>query len=232
MSISVCIATYNGEKYIKAQLESILMQLGEEDEVVISDDASTDNTIAIIRSIEDPRIRLFTGHRFGSHVYNFEHALKQAKGEYLFLSDQDDIWLPNKVSHTIPLLQTYDLVLSDAVMVDAHGAQIHDSFFRFNHSRKGILKNFYKNSYLGCCMAFRRSVLLKALPFPPDINMHDWWIGMIAEIHFNVHFSDEKLILYRRHQDAVTPLDRRSTNPLLTKIGFRINLLKGLIARW
>jgi len=231
MSISVCIATYNGEKYIQEQIESILAQLGEEDEVVISDDASSDNTVAIIRSIDDSRIRLFTDKHFGSHVYNFEHALKQAQGDYIFLSDQDDIWLPYKIAHTIPLLQENDLVLSDAIMVDESGKEIHDSFFRFNHSGPGIFKNFHKNSYLGCCMAFRRPVLEKALPFPPNINMHDWWIGMIAELQFKICFTDEKLILYRRHQDAVTPVDRKSTNPFLTKIGFRINLFKGLIVR-
>lgn len=95
--ISVCIATYNGGKYIKEQLDSILFQLGKDDEVIISDDSSTDDTLSILESYHDERIVILTNQKFHSPVYNFENALKSAKGDFIFLSDQDDIWEPTKV---------------------------------------------------------------------------------------------------------------------------------------
>lgn len=102
--ISVCIATHNGAHYIKEQIESILCQLGTNDEIIISDDGSTDNTIDILLAFNDKRIIIYhykqpvkSKH---SHIYvckNFENALKHAKGDYIFLADQDDWWMPNKV---------------------------------------------------------------------------------------------------------------------------------------
>ncbi len=228
MSISVCIATYNGETYIQAQVESILAQLDQEDEIILSDDSSTDKTIAIMEALNDKRIKLFKAQTFSSHVYNFEHALSHAKGEYIFLADQDDIWLPHKKEVMLRHLKEYDLVLSDALMVDENLSPIHSSFFAFNHSKKGFAKNLYKNSYLGCCMAFNRKILDKSLPFPRDINMHDWWIGLIAECYGSIYFSEECLIHYRRHSQALTPTDRRSKNSFIQKIGFRFFMLKGL----
>lgn len=231
MSISVCIATYNGEKYIKQQLTSILMQLEITDEVIISDDSSTDRTIDIIESLNDKRITIFKHQLFKSHVYNFEHALKKAKGDYIFLADQDDIWLPGKVTKMVSLLQENDLVLSDAIVVDENKEILFESFFTFNHSKKGILKNLYKNSYLGCCMAFNRKILNISLPFPKNINMHDWWIGLMAEIHGSVCFTDDKLIKYRRHDNTLTPVDRRSKNSFFKKVGFRLAMIQGLFLK-
>lgn len=231
MSISVCIATYNGEKYIQEQLESILIQLHEEDEIILSDDSSTDQTVAIVKALKDIRIKIFEHQTFASHVYNFEHALKQAKGEYLFLSDQDDIWLSHKRETMLKHLKNHDLVISDATVVDEDKNLLHDSFFAFNHSKKGLLKNIYKNSYLGCCMAFNTEILHKALPFPKNINMHDWWIGLIAERYASIYFCEESLLLYRRHHQALTPISRKSKNSFFSKIGFRIAILQGLFLR-
>ena len=94
--ISVCIATYNGEKYLREQLDSILPQLAESDEVIVSDDGSTDGTIDLITSLNDPRIKIVSNSGRKGYVGNFENALKHTTGDYIFLSDQDDIWYPNK----------------------------------------------------------------------------------------------------------------------------------------
>ena len=104
--ISVCIATYNGARYIAEQLASILKQLSAEDEVVVSDDGSTDGTIDIVRSLNDRRIRIVDGPRRHSPTLNFEWALRNAKGEYIFLADQDDVWLEDKVTKCVEELQT------------------------------------------------------------------------------------------------------------------------------
>lgn len=171
--ISVCIATYNGEKYIKEQLKSVLLQLSVNDEVVVSDDGSNDNTVELIQSFSDSRIKLLLKNRFSSPVRNFENALKHAKGDYIFLCDQDDIWFPGKVKTMLSYLKQYDLVVSDCKVVDADLNVISESFFSGRLSGKGFWKNLIKNTYLGCCMAFRNEVLHYVLPFPDKIAMHD-----------------------------------------------------------
>lgn len=105
--ISVCMATYNGGRFIKEQIDSILPQLSQYDELIVSDDGSTDRTLEIIASYKDERIKVFHHQKTGNKYYptlkvcystnNFENALKQAKGDYIFLCDQDDIWEKNKV---------------------------------------------------------------------------------------------------------------------------------------
>lgn len=98
--ISVCVATYNGEKYLQEQLDSILIQLAPDDELIISDDFSTDKTRSILDSYRaDPRIKLLEGPQKGI-IKNFEHAINQASGDLIFLADQDDVWLPDKVADT------------------------------------------------------------------------------------------------------------------------------------
>lgn len=203
--ISVCMATYNGERYIKRQLTSILSQLNDKDEVIISDDGSTDNTIGIIRAMNDKRLLLsLNGGRSGP-VGNFEQTLMRATGDFIFLADQDDVWLPDKVSSVLPLLKEYDLVLTDCAIVDKHDKLLKASFFEFRKSRSGFWRNIYKNSYMGCCMAFRKEILSYVLPFPTYIHMHDWWIGLLVEVKGSVFFYNRPLINYVRHDDNVSP---------------------------
>jgi len=156
--ISVCMATYNGERYVAVQLTSILNQLSDGDELIISDDSSIDNTTTIIKSFNDNRIKLYENQQFKSPIFNFENALKHANGEYIFLADQDDIWMPRKVEIFKKYLNDYDLVLSDANIIDDSGKEIYESFYRVNASNGGLLKNMVKNSYLGCTMAFNRKI--------------------------------------------------------------------------
>ncbi|MBK2025264.1 glycosyltransferase family 2 protein [Francisella philomiragia] len=228
MTISVCIATYNGEKYIKKQLDSILVQLGSNDEVIISDDGSTDNTLQIVKSINNPMVKIFNGPRKG-YVKNFEFALSKASGEYIFLCDQDDIWKKNKIQTTLPYFNDYDLIVSDANIIDSNSHVINNSFYKVNGSRKGLLKNIVKNSYLGCTMAFNRKVLNMSIPFPKDIPTHDWWIGMLAEINGKTIFINDKLVSYRRHDNNTSHAGGKSTYSLIRKIIFRIAMIKNLI---
>jgi len=229
--ISVCIATYNGEKYIRQQLGSILGQIGESDEIIVSDDSSSDRTVEIIKTFDDKRIILLENNRFHSPAYNFEHGLKKATGDIIFLSDQDDIWLENKVEIMLGLLQQYDLVVSDCIIINENEDILQESFFRIRGSKKGFLNNLIKNSYMGCCMAFNRRILDIALPFPDNIAMHDMWIGMIGELYGNTYFCDQKLIKYRRHENCASPTCGPSPYNIKDKISFRLNLLLTIIAR-
>ncbi|MFA4957722.1 MAG: glycosyltransferase [Candidatus Methanoperedens sp.] len=229
--ISVCMATYNGEKYIRKQLGSIVGQIGESDEIIISDDSSSDRTVEIIKTFEDKRIRLLENNRFHSSAYNFENALKNAAGDIIFLSDQDDIWLENKVKIMIGLLQQYELVVSDCIIINENEDILQESFFKIRGSKKGLLNNLIKNSYMGCCMAFNRRILDIALPFPDNLPMHDMWIGMIGELYGKTYFCDQKLIKYRRHENSASPTCGPSPYTLIDKISFRLNLLLRIIAR-
>lgn len=216
------MATYNGEKYIKEQLESILCQLGDNDEVIISDDKSTDNTKLIIESFNDRRVRFFNNTAKKGVIENFENALLKSTGDYIFLSDQDDVWNEGKVTKTLEALKTYDLVLSDAYIVDSNGRVLHDSFYKINGSKKGFLKNIIKNSYLGCAMAFNRKTLEACLPLPSNIPMHDWWIGLVAETHGRVVHLDEKFINHRRHSNNTSFTGEVSQYSFFKKIYFRL----------
>ena len=230
--ISVCIATYNGEKYIKEQLDSILPQLPNDAEVIISDDSSTDNTLQIIDSFRDNRIHVLPNQKFRSPIFNFENALNHSNGDYIFLSDQDDIWMPERIKRMLPLLTEFDLVVSDCKVVNDKQEVLMESFFERVKARKGFLRNLIGgSSYIGCCMAFKRKVLEKALPFPKNIPMHDFWIAMVAEIFFKIKFIDEPLVLYRRHASNSSFTATESLNPLYKKIMFRLNTLQSLAIR-
>ena len=224
--ISVCIATYNGEKYIKEQLDSILCQLGAEDEIVISDDGSTDKTIEIIKKYTNNRIKLLSGNSFKNPIFNLENALKKAQGDFIFLADQDDVWLENKVQVCLKHLQNADVVVSDSKIADEKLNIMCESFFKKNNSQKGLLNNLRYNSYLGCCMAFKKNILKKALPFPKDIPMHDIWIGFVADLFYKSFFIAQPLILYRRHSKNASPTVEGSPFGWQTKLKFRWNLIK------
>ena len=228
--ISVCMPTYNGEKYIKIQLESILSQLSTEDEVVISDDSSSDDTLQIIQDLNDSRIRILHG-SFHSPIFNLENALKAAKGDYIFLSDQDDEWMPNKVEKMMKYLTKYDCVVSDAVVIDGEDRIINESFFKLRNSKTGKWYNLLRNCYLGCCMGFNRNILEKSLPFPKDIPMHDIWIGAVVEEFGKGYFLPEKLIKYRRHGDNASPTAEKSIYSFCGMFMFRYNIVKNIAKR-
>ncbi|MBI4768082.1 MAG: glycosyltransferase family 2 protein [Deltaproteobacteria bacterium] len=232
MKISVCLASYNGEKFIFEQINSIISQLDEIDELIISDDSSTDMTLSIIKGFNDSRIKLFPGNTFYNPVYNFENALKQSAGEVIVLSDQDDIWLENK----LPVIRQrfnnkppniYTIVL-DGQIIDENGTVIKESIFETLGSGKGIIKNLIKNTYMGCCMIFTRDLLEKVLPFPKGIPMHDSWIGLLSELYGVVEFVPMKTIQYRRHSD------NRSLRgfSFSRQIRWRYALISNLVRRW
>lgn len=230
--ISVCMATFNGAAFVVPQLQSILSQLGDGDEVIISDDGSVDGTLERVAALADPRVRVISGHASLGVVGNFDRALGQARGDYIFLSDQDDVWLPGKVNRCVEMLQTQLMVVTDCAVVDEYLVTIMPSFFRYRRSGSGFWKNLWKNSYLGCCMAFRREVLLDAIPIPRNVAMHDIWLGMIAELKGEVVFLPESLSLYRRHSGNASFTSEKSRYSWLQRLKFRSVLLWLLMQRF
>lgn len=234
MKVSVCIATYNGQKYIKEQLESIVSQLSIDDEIVVSDDGSTDNTLAIINELNDTRIKVV--HNQSEHGYtpNFENALKHSSGDYVVLSDQDDVWMPNKLSVIRNDLEQADFVVSNAKVVDSNLNLISDSFWSLSSPYRSFWGNIFRFSYLGCCMAFRRSVLEVALPFPGRHLMatHDNWLFLVGIACFKVCFESEPLIMYRRHMcNTSNGCLSHSTNSVLFMFKYRVYLIRHILTR-
>ncbi len=231
--VSVAMAVYNGETYLREQLESILEQLGSKDEIVISDDGSADHTIEMIRSYasKDPRIRLVAGPRRGTKQ-NIANALMQTEGAYLFLADQDDVWKPEKVKRVLEVFREKKchMVVHDCVVVNADRSQvIYPSFFEYRGYGAGMWRNVWKNKYIGCCMAIRRELLPYVLPIPDDIQMHDQWIGILNDKHRGgCEFLKQPLLEYRRHDHTVSDFGR-NTIPVMIKN--RIRLMYRMIGR-
>ena len=233
--ISVCIATHNGAHYIKEQIGSILYQLGINDEIIISDDGSTDNTIDILLAFNDKRIKIYfykqpvkSKH---SHTYvcrNFENALKYAKGEYIFLADQDDWWMPDKVEKCVAALTNNILVV--------HQAEVCDRNLNFKgilmYKNNFVFKNYLslrRGKYYGCTLAFRKELLDYVLPFPMKLILHDQWIGCMAELKGDVYYERVPLIKYRLH--GANTSGGPSPNTLFFQIWYRIYMFIHLINR-
>jgi len=227
--ISVVIAVYNGEKYIKDQLNSILGQIDDSTEVIISDNGSIDNTCQIIKEFKDSRIKLYENLENKGSTFNFEYGLKKASGNIIFLSDQDDVWLENKFAICIKWLEEFDVVVTDCKIVNADLDVLHESYFSYSRSGKGIIKNLIKSSYLGCCMAFKRKVLQIATPFPSDIAksyIHDIWIGFVSECFFSSYFINTPLLLFRRHRETLSSAGDKSPFSFRQKFVFRWKIVK------
>lgn len=228
--ISVCMATYNGGKFIREQLESILSQLPTDAEIVVADDGSTDDTLQVVESLKEQRIRVLPAEKHLGVIYNYERALQASKGEFIFLADQDDIWLPGKVEKVLAALNEADLVTHDAWMLRPSDSSWTRSgkLSDIRAYKSGVVINWWKNTFTGCCIALRRSVLGKALPFPKNLPMHDQWLGLVAEKYFKVKSIDEPLVEYRQHSTNATHIGN-SPAGVLQKIKWRVNLLKAII---
>lgn len=227
--ISVVLAAYKGEKYIGAQVESIISQLGENDELIISDDFPSGETRNAVADLieNDRRIVYLSGPGRGV-IANFEFAISKAKGDYIFLSDQDDVWLDGKINAVMKEFSNgADLVLHNAFITDGKLQKTGETAFEINKTEKGFLRNIIKNSYQGCCMAFRSEMKKYILPFPKRIPMHDQWIGLMAEKHGKVSLINEPLILYRRHGGNVTG----NGSDFTAKLKWRTDIILSFIGR-
>lgn len=229
--ISVCMATYNGARFIKEQIDSILPQLGADDELIVSDDGSTDGTLEIIASYDDERIKVLHHQKAESEsVYrnfryvteNFENALQHASGDCIFLSDQDDVWLPNKVARCMELLETYGCVVHNYCKIDIDGKILEAQHFRKSPIHHSILMNILDNHFRGCCMAFKKELLQYALPISQKIIGHDYWLGTLAAYFMSVHYEMQPLVQSRQYAESVSA--KRKTS-IYYKLSFRLELL-------
>ncbi len=227
------MAAYQGELYITAQLRSILTQISDTDEVIVADDGSTDRTRDEVLALNDPRILLLRNARNRGVLRAFEAALSRASGEIIFLSDQDDLWLPSKVKRVLDeFAGDPDLMLiaSDATLIAEDGTEIGNSFYaQRGKFRAGLWPNVLIGKFHGCTMALRSTLLREALPFPYGNEVHhDTWIGCVnALVGGKTKYIAEPLVAYRRHSTNVTGRFKLSN---YVRLRVRLQLLCGLLS--
>ena len=225
------MATYNGERFVMEQITSILSQLQETDELIVVDDASNDHTRERVQSFNDERIRLIAHDRNQGVAHSFQDALEIASNDILFLSDQDDLWYPEKVeliTKEFKRRPSLSLVATDAALIDEDGKLIAGSYYSKDRPfRIGAMNNFLRNRFIGCTLAFRRSLLSEILPFPHRLDvLHDVWIGVRASIcHCEIAFIPRPLILYRRHSHTATGRLKLS---IVRRMRIRLHLMVAL----
>lgn len=204
--ISVVMGTYNGEKYLREQLESIYGQTYKNIEVIVSDDCSTDNTVEILKGFSRDYGLIFTINKKNlGLVKNFEKVLSLAKGDYIALADQDDIWYPGKIEMLLNNIGYYSLIHSGVHVIDGLGRPHGDAFvvseYSRDHTEKVNFSDFLETAWvLGCTSLIERSLLEKCLPFPEGVMFHDWWLTMAAiKLGHGIKYIHEPTIKYRQY---------------------------------
>ena len=199
--ISVALCTYNGEKFLQEQMDSILAQTYKNLEIIVVDDGSTDKTIDTVNAYaeKDKRIKLFQNEANVGFNKNFEKALSLTSGEYIAISDQDDIWLPQKLQLLLNNIKSNWLIFSNSSYLgDLKQGRLLNNF-KLPSNYKGIL---LRNHVTGHTSLIHRDFLNVVLPFPQG-GYYDWWMGFVASYHHKIAFLDEVLTLYRIHAGSV-----------------------------
>lgn len=219
---SVAMAAYNGLPYISQQIESILQAMGPDDELIISDDGSTDGTRQKLTEYEkrDSRITVLDNISHGV-AKNFNHAVMACQGRYIFLSDQDDVWDKEKIRKIVELFEKTgaDVIIHNAEITNADLTVSSNTLFDLYGTSNSPFRNFIKNSFMGCCMAFQESFRSFICPFPEDtqdfIFGHDQWIGVMAGIYGKIIRCPDCLIKHRLHGNNETPSAHRKVHILV-----------------
>lgn len=229
MKISVCLASYNGEKFIREQLKSILACLSDVDEIIISDDGSTDNTVSIINSFKDKRMTLYSNQGEKGIVSNFKNAVSHATGDIIVLSDQDDLWLPNRIESLNDIHKNYGLVMCNGNICDHKLNQENKTIQDIYPPSSSMLHVILKNCFVGCAISFTQPYKKIFLSIPDKAPMHDWAIGLFATQKKDVFFDKVVRFLYRRHNDNNSSTGVRSKRSIFIKISDRTLILKALL---
>lgn len=198
--VSVALCTYNGEKYLKEQLDSIINQTYKSLEIVVLDDCSIDNTPAIISeyAAKDKRIRFFQNEKNLGFNKNFEKALTLTSGEYIAISDQDDIWKPEKLNTLLNNIKDNWLIFSNSSYIGEKNGQLLTNY-RLSGDYKDKLLH---NHVTGHTVLLNRKLLDFAIPFPED-DFYDWWLGLVAAYHHKIAYLDQILTYHRVHSESV-----------------------------
>ncbi|HKU31737.1 glycosyltransferase [Arthrobacter sp. NyZ413] len=217
--VSVCLAAYKGSLYIEEQIDSILRDLGPDDELVVVDDASPDNTAEVVKGITDPRLRFVPAEVNKGYVRTFEHAIGLSRGEFIMLSDQDDVWIPGRVDLMLAALADNKVVAGNFDVLGG-GPRPWIPRLKASDSRKHVANLFavligYR-AYYGCAMGIRRDALKYFVPIPGYVNeSHDLWLAICGNMAGSIRHLDESTVLRRLHDSNQTPAGWRSLSKIV-----------------
>lgn len=221
-TISVALCTHNGARFLREQVRSICLQTLPPTEIVLSDDASTDNSVEVVRAAvrecgaERPdhpvALRVFENRPALRVVKNFEQAINACSGELIALSDQDDVWMPDRLAKMVVRFEQDEgllLLHTDARLVDSqrrdlggtlfHALEVTPSELERVHAGRAFDVLLRRNLVTGATTIFRRRLLADALPLPVEW-VHDEWLGIIASTTGRVDLLEQPLIEYRQHE--------------------------------
>ena len=231
--ISVAMAVYNGAEFLPEQIDSILPQLKENDELVISYDPSRDNTWEMICDYaqRDPRVKVVKNDGAHGVIGNFNNALSHSTGDYVFICDQDDRWAENKRAVMMDAFHRTgaDMIIHDGVHMDIEGKVISENFFKMFRIRPtdSALRIFVRPRYSGCTMAFTQDMMQRYLPIPPKTDGYDTWIAILSKIYGKVAYVDECLLYHRMHDNnATTKVSRPLSVKLKSRAYWAVQLVK------
>jgi glycosyltransferase involved in cell wall biosynthesis len=222
-TIDICLATYNGATWIQEFLDSLDAQTHTEWRLVVSDDASSDDTVALIRAHfagVPQRLTVVHRPRTGQGVVQaFADSISAAQADYVLLADQDDVWVPAKLATMLSLMRSAEqagevpaLVFSDLEVVDGSLATLDPSWWSHTGMKPEWASSFKtmlsQNIVPGCAMMLNRRLLEQAMPMPAEVIMHDWWFLLVALAIGRVEVCSEALVRYRRHPGAHTYWNR------------------------
>lgn len=212
------MATFNGERYVREQLDSILDQLGPDDEVVVIDDASSDSTVRVLHAVDDTRVRVYPRAANGGYVAAFQEAIKRSSGRYVLLSDQDDVWMPERVERMIGALDSSQVVASNMVIL---GTDERASWWMLGSQARQWRRNILRiiagvSGYYGCGMGFRREFATVIVPFPAFLSeSHDLWLALAGNLAHSIALIEEPTVRRRVHGENLTPTRPRSLGKVL-----------------
>lgn len=214
MVISIVICTFNGERYLREQLNSILEQTIQPEEVIICDDISTDSSIDILeefRLISPFKVEIIKNAKNLGSTDNFAQAIERCSGDIIFLADQDDVWFPHKIESMVKVFKKspeVGMVFSDAIVTDEHLNPYPKTlwhYFEFDQHVRNLVQQGQLwtilgwNSYVtGATMAFRSNIRKNLNPFPQGW-VHDEWITFVSDLVSRIEIVPEPLMYYRRH---------------------------------
>lgn len=236
--ISVCMATYNGSRYLRPQIESILKQLTQRDELIVVDDCSRDSTVSILQSYENSGIvRIVLNKKNMGINRSFERAISMAENDIIFMSDQDDIWPDNRVDIMLNVLRQDEVSLvsgnscyidEEEEIIDFHVAPLKEEGSKhplINLSR--ILLG--TGAYFGCAMAFKKTIVDTILPFPGYIESHDLWIATACIIDGSSRHLGDDILFRRVHGDNASIVKRVYIKKLFSRVVFLVSIIHLII---
>lgn len=224
--ISVAMATYNGSKYLSEQIDSILNQSVQFFEIVVCDDCSTDGTFELLIQYaqKDQRFKIFKNDYNLGFKKNFERAISLCSGDFIALSDQDDIWLPDHLKTLMETLGDKMLACGNSILVDENNKDL-GVLLSYQESLDYVPKDdllkamsvmLFRNPYQGAAMLFRKELAEIACPIPDVTGYHDKWLVMVACMTKGMNFTFEPIMRYRRLRTSVTDMRLKRKSKIMS----------------